>query len=117
MSTSDTSVATRRTDPFMKERVKRILSEVTIGADLSELQHEIVRNMIAEFADCFALEMSEVTPVHGAEHKLNLEPNAKFRTKPGQRPLSPPQKEYLNKVIDTMLKADIIRAIDFRDVK
>jgi hypothetical protein len=63
--------------------------------------------------------MSEVIAVDGAEHKLNIpnRANAKFRTNPRQRPLSSPQRVYLNNAIDKMLKADIIAPIDHRDVK
>lgn len=111
------SLLTRKTEPHKPERVATILNEVTFGDDLDEGQRQQARDLIAEFADCFALAMSEVTPVPGAHHRLDIPRDTKFKTKVGQRPLSAPQKEYFNTVLDTMLAADIIEPIDYQDVK
>ena len=111
------SVLTRKTDPRNPARVEAILSEITIGQDLTPTQRESVRETIAEFAQCFALSMSEVTPVEGAAHRLDIPRDKQFRTKIGQRPQSPPQKEFFNGVIDKMLEAGIIRPINHQDVK
>jgi hypothetical protein len=67
--------------------------------------------MHREFADCFALSMSKVTVVAGATHKLNVPDGTKFKTRVNQRPLSRPQKEYFNSVLDKMLEAGIIAPI------
>src|SRR5882757_6973151 len=61
--------------------------------------------------------MSKVTVVPGATHKLNMPEGTKFRTKVNQRPLSGPQKEYFNGILDKMLEAGIIAPIDHNDVK
>jgi hypothetical protein len=116
---SDPSILTRKTDPFRPVRVDAIMAKLKIGADLSPTEHARLEEVLRSFANCFALSMSEVIAVDGAEHKLNI-PNcadAKFRTNPRQCPLSTPQRVYLNNVIDKMLKADIIAPIDHRDVK
>ena len=111
------TLVTRKTDPHNPERVKAILAEVTIGDDLTHTQREQVRKVIADYAECFALSMSEVTPVEGAAHRLDIPRDTQFRTKVHQRPQSPPQKAFFNEVIDKMLTAGIIRPIAHQDVK
>ena len=111
------SVLTRKTSPHSPERVAAIRAEVTIGTDLTTDQAEAVWQMISEYADCFALSMSEVTPVEGAAHRLDIPRDTQFRTKVNQRPQTPPQKEFFNGVLDKMLEAGIIRPIDHQDVK
>jgi hypothetical protein len=76
-----------------------------------------VKDLIAEFADCFALAMSEVNTVPGAVHKLNIPPGTKFRTKVGQRSLNPAQREYLHAKVNEMVDAGIIAQIHPRDVR
>ncbi|TFK21580.1 hypothetical protein FA15DRAFT_597603, partial [Coprinopsis marcescibilis] len=111
------NLLTRRTDPFNPNRVTAVLEAVTIGQDLDTNQRNQVETLLMEFADCFALSMSEVSPVKGAAHRLDIPRDSKFRTKVNQRPLSPPQREFFNKVLDTMLEADVIVPIDHQDVK
>jgi hypothetical protein len=111
------TVLTRKTDPHNPARVEAILGEITVGQDLSPEQVKRVRRMISEHANCFALSMSEVIPVEGAAHRLDIPRDKQFRTKVNQRPQSPPQKEFFNGVIDKMLAAGIIRPIDHQDVK
>ena len=52
-----------------------------------------------------------------AVHHLNVPPNVKFSTKVHQRPLTPPQRQYLNKKIDEMLDAGIIEQVEPSRVK
>jgi hypothetical protein len=110
-------VFTRRLDPFKVKHVNAVLSEVTIGNDLTQEQHVSIEAVLCKFADCFALSMSKVMVVAGATHKLNVPDGTKFKTKVNQRPLSGPQKEYFNTILDKMLEADIIAPIDHNDVK
>jgi hypothetical protein len=74
-------IYTRHTEPFKAEHVKRIISQVTVGPDITLEQRSKVDELIAEFADCFALAMTEVNAVPGAIHKLNIPSDTKFRTK------------------------------------
>jgi hypothetical protein len=113
----DKAVFTRQTDPFKVERVNAVLSELTIGDDLTEEQRVSIDNLLREFADCFALSMSEVTVVAGATHKLNIPEGTTFKKKVNQRPLSGPQKEYFNGMLDKMLEAGIIAPINHTEVK
>ena len=111
------SILTRKTFPFKPERVEVILEEITIGPDLSDLERSRVTLLLREFADCFALSMGEVLPVEGAAHKLNVPEGATFSTKINQRPLTAPQRDYFNSILDKMLEADIVEPIAHRDVK
>jgi RNase H-like domain found in reverse transcriptase/Reverse transcriptase (RNA-dependent DNA polymerase) len=113
----DKATFTRQSDPFKVERVDAVLAELTIGDDLTEEQRVSIVNLLREFADCFALSMSEVTVVEGATHKLNIPEGTTFKKKVNQRPLTAPQKEYFNSVLDKMLEAGIIAPIDHKDVK
>jgi len=65
VKTFEPSILTRRTEPFLPARVGAVMAEVTIGDDLSASEKEKVMGVLREFADCFALSMSEVTPVFG----------------------------------------------------
>ncbi|KAJ7248275.1 hypothetical protein B0H12DRAFT_1020262, partial [Mycena haematopus] len=104
----DTSIFTRLTDPYNPKRVAAVLDATTIGPDLTGEQHEVVREFIAEFADCYALSMKEVVPIPGAEHTMNIPADTTFNTKIHQRPTTPAQKHWYNGVIDEMLAAGII---------
>jgi transposase InsO family protein len=113
----DESVFTRKSEPFKDERVEAVLAEIKIGEDLNDEQRVSVVNVLREFADCFALSLSEVTVVKGAAHKLNIPEGTNFKTRVHQRPLTGPQKEYFNGVLDKMLDAGIIEPINHTDVK
>ncbi|KAG5633621.1 hypothetical protein H0H81_006479, partial [Sphagnurus paluster] len=110
-------IYTRKTDPFKPERVNEILSLVQIGMDLDEEQKASVQQLITEYADIFALSVSEVTTVEGAVHKLHIDKDAKFSTKVYQKPTTPPQKKYLHESIDAMLSAGIIEQCNPSEVK
>jgi hypothetical protein len=113
----DKSIFTRSMHAFKPERVQKILELVTIGDDLTELQRKTVQALVAEFADCFALAVSEVKAVKNREHKLNIKPRTKFSTKIANCPFSPPQKAYFNKVLDELLEAGVVRPIAAEDVE
>ena len=117
MKVFEPSVLTRKTDPRSPERIAAIQAKITVGSDLTMAQAALIRQTIAEYADCFALSMSEVTPVEGAAHRLDIPRDTPFRTKVNQRPQTPPQREFFNGVLDKMLEAGIIRPIDYQDVK
>jgi hypothetical protein len=97
--------------------VNTVLSELIIGDDLTEEQCISIDNLLHEFTDCFALSMSEVTVVVGVTHKLNIPEGTTFKKKVNQCPLSGPQKEYVNGVLDKMLEAGIIAPINHSEVK
>ncbi|KAF8873067.1 hypothetical protein BD779DRAFT_1679411 [Infundibulicybe gibba] len=90
--TKTESIFTRHSQPFKAERVTQILKEINIGNDISEEERNQVRALMAEFADCFALSLSEVNSVPGAVHKLNVPAEAQFALRVGQRSLNPEKR-------------------------
>ena len=114
---SNADLFTRKTEPFKPERVAEILRLVTIGDDLDEDQKTKVRNLISSFTDVFALSVHEVHQVEGAVHQIDIPPGSIFSKKVQQKPLTPPQRQYLYKNIDTMLEADIIEPCAPENVK
>lgn len=113
---TNTNLFTRSTDPFKSERVEEVLRLVTIGEDLTEDEKLTVRELLAKWADVFALSVSEVKP-EGAIHRLDISEDASFSCKVNQKPLTPPQRKYLHTSIDTMLAADIIEPCEPGKVK
>jgi hypothetical protein len=113
----DKSIFTRFTRPNEPRRIQKILELITIGDDLTTPERDAVNALIVEFADCFALSVSEVKAVKNGEHKLDIKPGTTFSTKVANRPFSPPQKVYFNKVLDELLLAGVIRPIAAADVK
>ena len=114
---NNTNLFTRQTEPFKPEQVAEILRLVTIGEDLDEDQRDKVRQLISSFADVFALSVHEVRQVEGAVHQIDIPAGSTFSRKVHQKPLTPPQRQYLYKSIDTMLEADIIEPCAPEDVK
>ena len=76
-----------------------------------------VRKLIADWADVFALSVTEVKQVKGAVHQLDIPPEATFSTKVNQKPLTPPQKKYLYDSTNTMLEAGVIKQCTPEQVK
>lgn len=111
------NVFTRLTNPWKEERVEEILKQVTVGPDLSNEQHRQVARFLAEWADVFALSVSEVKHVEGATHHLDIPQDTTFSTKVNQKPLTTPQRKYLHESIDAMLNADIIEQCSPDQVK
>jgi hypothetical protein len=106
-----TNTSMRITDAFAETRVQEVLDAVQIGPDLSNDQREQVRSLIREYADVFALSLSEVLYVDWYKHKLNIEPNQNFPTRINQRPITEGQKEWFSKILDDMEKSYIIQKV------
>lgn len=113
----DTSLLTRQTDPFKPERVSKIVELVEIGDDVDKKEKAIIQEIIAKYADIFALSISEVTPVKGAVHTLNVPKGKTFGRKIHQRPLKALEREYFFPRLDEMEACGVIRKIDPADVK
>lgn len=114
---ADTSIFTRKSNAFATARVEAVVAAIHIGDNLSPEEKIIVQNLIEEYADCFALSMSEVYHVPGAVHKIDVPKDKIFNTKVHQRPLTPPQRTYYNGVLDQMLEAGVIIPIAADKVK
>jgi hypothetical protein len=114
----DHSLFTRATDPHNPKHVAEVLKHISIGSDLSNVQHGRVRDLISEFADCFALSVHEVLPIPGAEHHIHIPAGVTFPKKiPHQGQLTESQCAYLSDAMDELLAADIIESIRPEDVK
>ena len=79
----DETIFMHHTAPHKAERVQKILELVTIGPDLDSDQQERVTTLVAEFADCFVLSVSEIRAVPGAVHRLDIKQGSVFPTKIG----------------------------------
>lgn len=108
---------TRMTEPRKPERVQELLKLIKIGDDLSPDERQEVQQLITSFADIFALSVSEVKVVDNAVHHLDIPKDATFPLKVHQKPLTPPQRQYLYNSIDTMLEAGVIESCKPEDVK
>jgi hypothetical protein len=115
--TTNKSLYTRHMNAFKPKQVQAVLDTVTLGPNLTEDERRRASELIHEFADCFALSVSEVTQVPGAVHRLNIPADVKFSNKVHQHLLTPPQRQYLNKKIDEMLEAGVIEQVEPSRVK
>ncbi|KAL1946364.1 hypothetical protein VTO73DRAFT_15491 [Trametes versicolor] len=111
------NIFTRTTEPFKEARVQAIVDAVQLGEDLTAEERLEVTALLKEYADCFALSVKEVTPVPGAVHTLKVPADATFSKRVHQRPLTPPQREYVHKKIDELLAAGAIAQCSPSDVK
>ncbi|KIJ29727.1 hypothetical protein M422DRAFT_188025, partial [Sphaerobolus stellatus SS14] len=63
---------------FSEECVDNILRAITIGESLTPSQRKRTKNLIREFADTFALTLSEVKPNRHTEHRINVPQDARL---------------------------------------
>jgi len=94
-----------------------VLRQVKIGKGLTTVERTEVEELLKEYADCFALSVSEVRHVEGAVHQLRVPEDAKFRKKVHQKPLTPPQREYFHAKVNELLEAGIIEQCGPGEVK
>lgn len=104
-------------EPFAKKRIAEILEKIEIGNDLTQDQRERVETLVSEYADIFALSLSEVLYVDWYTHKLNFDPETKFTTKINQRPVTEAQKGWFNEILDDMEKAHVIQRVPGEFIK
>jgi hypothetical protein len=109
----------RTSDPrsWDPDRVHIIQEEVTIGPSCSAPQREWVLTLVAEFADVFALTLSEVRPVKFIEHKIHVPQGVKLPLHHRAKPLTEGQRAWFHRRVDKLVEAGIIMPISFHDVK
>lgn len=117
MQTPPIVESARTTDPFAPSRIVDVKQRVTIGNDFTPEQKEGVLDLVGEFADVFALSLSEVLPINFAEIKINIPSNTVFLKRAGQRRLTDPQRQWLYKTLDEMEHAKIIAKVPQDQVK
>ncbi|KAJ7936339.1 hypothetical protein B0H13DRAFT_1589636, partial [Mycena leptocephala] len=101
----------RATDPFNEARVQDILSKIQMGVDITEEQRSKLTSLIREYADVFALSMSEVFYVDWWKHHLNIDPTIKLPTRMSQRPLTGKQKNWFYDILDEMEESHVIQRV------
>ena len=111
------NVSRRVTDPFSEEHVNEILSKVEIGTNLTDEQRDKVTALITEFADIFALSMSEVLVVDWHQHHLDVDPDTKLPKCMSQRPIMENQKEWYYKMLDEMEASSVIQKVPGEFIK
>lgn len=89
-------------------RVAFVVKKVQYGDNLSADERKQAEALVASFADVFAGLLSEVLPVPGAKHTLNIPEGTTFNLRVHQRALTPPQLKFLHGRIDEMIAAGII---------
>ena len=95
----------------------KILSKVEISPDLNDKQHDQVKDLIREFANIFALLMSEVLTVDWHQHHLDIDPNVKLPKCMSQRPITENQKEWYYKMLDEMEASSVIQKVPGEFIK
>ncbi|KIJ15366.1 hypothetical protein PAXINDRAFT_77388, partial [Paxillus involutus ATCC 200175] len=115
--TGEDNIWTRHTDAFNPKHVARNQEMIQIGDDLTAAELTKVRKLIDEFADTFAASVSKVNPVEFKSFELNIPPGMTFPTKVHQRPLTPPQRDFLYERLNKLTKAGILRHIVPEEVK
>ena len=65
----------RARDPANPERMQAILQKISIGTDITDDEWTTVIDLIKEYPDIFALNLSKVFPVDFTTHKLKLDPD------------------------------------------
>ncbi|QRW07694.1 Retrovirus-related Pol polyprotein from transposon opus [Ceratobasidium sp. AG-Ba] len=101
----------RTSNPFEETRVAEILKRVQIGEELTDAQRVKVEGLLREYADVFALNLSEVLPVDFTEMKLEIPADATFPKQTGQRKLSEPQRQALYAMLDELEDAHVIEKV------
>ncbi|QRV81104.1 Retrovirus-related Pol polyprotein from transposon opus [Ceratobasidium sp. AG-Ba] len=102
----------RLSDPFKPERVAEIMSKIRIGDKLSEAQRSRVQDLIREFADVFARNLSEVLPVEFTQMKLDVPEGTTFPKRAGQKKFTEPQRQALYAMLDELEEAKIIERVN-----
>ncbi|KAJ6551891.1 hypothetical protein B0H19DRAFT_950400, partial [Mycena capillaripes] len=107
----------RAMDPFNEARVQDILSKIQFGTDITVEQRAKLTSLIREYADVFALSMSEVFYVDWWKHHLNIDPTITLPTRMSQRPLTKKQKDWFYDILDVMEEALVIQRVPGKFLK
>jgi len=103
--------STRMSDPFAVERTEEIIKKIELGTDLTNDQREQIKSLVREYADVFALSLSEVRVVDWYKHHLDVDPSIKLPTRTSQRPITESQKDWFFSILDEMEDAHVIQKV------
>ncbi|KZP29531.1 hypothetical protein FIBSPDRAFT_673204, partial [Athelia psychrophila] len=93
------------------DRVATILSKIEFGADLMPEQLQRVKDLVTEFADVWALSMSEVQYIDWHSHHLDMDPSVTLPKKMSQRPMTEKQKVWYYGILDEMEASHVIMKV------
>ncbi|KAF8605777.1 hypothetical protein BDV93DRAFT_396050, partial [Ceratobasidium sp. AG-I] len=93
------------------DRVADIKNKVSIGDNQTPEQRERVLDLVAEFADVFALSLSEVLLVDFAELKFDILPGLSFLKRAGQKRLPELQCDALYCTVDELEAAGTVERV------
>ncbi|QRW11108.1 Retrovirus-related Pol polyprotein from transposon opus [Ceratobasidium sp. AG-Ba] len=106
----------RVVDPFKPERVADILEKIRFGDKLTAAQRSKVEGLVREFADVFALNLSEVLPVDFKQMKLDIPEGTTFPKRVGQKKLTEPQRQALYSMLNELEEAKVIERVSQEQV-
>ncbi|KIK24176.1 hypothetical protein PISMIDRAFT_83860, partial [Pisolithus microcarpus 441] len=102
--------------PFYPPRVQKVVETIKYR-DLPADKLQQVKQLVAEFADVFALSVWEVKLVNFIKFRLNVPKDTKFPLKVHQKLLTQAQSEWYLPVLDDFNEAGILRDIRADEVK
>jgi len=105
------------TDPFSPTRIAEIQRTITVGQTCTPEQRTRVLDLIAKYADVFALKLSEVRPVKHVTHKIHVPADAKLPTQVKPLSLTIAERDWLHKHVDNLVEAGIVTPISYQDVR
>ena len=111
------NTTTRISNPFETQRVDEILNKIELGPDLTDDQRERIRTLIQDYADVFAISLSEVRVVDWHKHHLNIDTSVKLPTRVSQRPITEAQKDWFFSILDEMEDAHVIQKVPSTFIK
>src|SRR6266481_3961051 len=97
--------------------MQEILDKILIGPNLSDKERTDVINLVKQYPDIFAHNLSEVFPVDFMTHKLKIDPSIVLPKKVHQRPITELQQEFFTNIVEDMEKVGIIRAVPAEFIK
>ena len=97
--------------------MQAILQKISIGTDITDNEWMMVIDLIKEYPDIFALNLSEVFPIDFMTHKLKLDPDIVLPRKVHQRPITELQRKFFSDIVDDMEKAGVIHAVPAEFIK
>ncbi|KIJ24210.1 hypothetical protein M422DRAFT_275056 [Sphaerobolus stellatus SS14] len=90
-------------DPYNPARIAEIQHEIIVGEEYTPEQESRVRKLVTEYAEIFARNLSEVRPVKGVEHRIDVPSDAVLPK--NAKPLALPtvQADWLKKHVMKLL--------------
>ena len=98
--------------PVLTERDPVNLDELSYGKGLTEEQKSDLKGVLAKHEDCFATSLTDIEQTSLVEHHIRVPPGTSPVYRPGFKRFSQPELEFIQRELDTQLKAGVIREND-----